>query len=130
MADDQLTDKNGAPVSVAVDQANSAYVIMLDDGTVAGRTFFMAAPEAPGEWIFYHTEVSEEFGGRALATVLIAAAMADVRAQGITVVPICPMVRAWLQKNAEEYEAAGGRVRKATGKDMEAVEDAVQGGQA
>ena len=51
--------------------------------------------------MFYHTEVDEAFGGRGLATVLIAEALARTRADGLRIVPVCPTVAAYVKKHPE-----------------------------
>lgn len=40
---------------------------------------------------------------------------------GVTVVPTCPFVVNWLEKNGESYATAGGTYRKATREDIEAL---------
>ena len=50
---------------------------------------------------FLHTEVDPAFGGRGLGSVLIRAALDDVRARDAEVVPSCPFVRAYIQKHPE-----------------------------
>ena len=51
--------------------------------------------------VFVHTEVEPAFGGRGLATVLIAEALAATRADGRRIVALCPMVAAYLKKHHE-----------------------------
>lgn len=115
-----LTDKTGAAVTVELDEARGAFVIRDAAGTDAGRAFFITGEE--GERIFHHTEVDEEFGGRGLSTVLVAAALTDSRKQGVTVVPVCPLFVKRLQTGGDDYQAEGGRFRNATGADLALVE--------
>lgn len=108
------TDKTGADVVVERDDTRGAYTITPDGGPEAGRAFFVDRPEAtPPERIFFHTEVDEEFGGRGLGTVLVREAVDATREAGLLVVPICPMVHAYLDKNAQAYEGAFRPVRPA-----------------
>ncbi|MCP3016987.1 N-acetyltransferase [Nocardiopsis dassonvillei] len=67
------TDGTGAVVHVTLDgtRAVSAYTVGLEDGTPAGRADFVDPPQAPGERVFFHTEVAPEFGGRGLAGLLV-----------------------------------------------------------
>jgi predicted GNAT family acetyltransferase len=95
------TDKTGAPVTVAPDPENHRYTISVE-GEVAG--FAAYADRGDGESgtvrrVFYHTEVQEAFGGRGLATILVTAALDDVRAQGMRIVAVCPLVSAFLKKH-------------------------------
>jgi predicted GNAT family acetyltransferase len=49
-----------------------------------------------------HTEVASKFEGHGLASRLIGAILDDVRARGLTAMPYCPFVRAFIGKH-EEY---------------------------
>jgi len=48
-----------------------------------------------------HTGVPDELRGRRLAARLVAAAFERAAAEGLTVVPLCPYVRSWLQDHPE-----------------------------
>lgn len=132
MTDQQLTDKTGAAVTVTFEKDRNAYAITLDTGEVAGRAFFTPASATEGsggaeEWIFFHTEVDESFGGRGLGGILVGQAMADVAARSVTVVPLCPFVKGWLEKNEDAYASQGGTVRKARPSDVDAAQAASKG---
>jgi uncharacterized protein len=89
------TDKTGAEATVSA--AEGKYTIAVD-----GETVGLAAVADRGEQrIFYHTEVEEQFGGRGLATILVAEALEATRADGKRVVPVCPMVAAFIKKHPE-----------------------------
>lgn len=88
-----LTDKTGAPVTVARE---------ADKFTVAveGKTVGLAAfGDRDGQRVFSHTEVDQAFGGRGLATILVAEALAATRAEGLRIVAVCPMVAAYVKKH-------------------------------
>lgn len=68
------------------------------DGELAG---FTQAIEQGNAVVFPHTEVEEKFAGQGLAKQLIGAALDAVRAQGKTVVPICPFVQSFITRNPE-----------------------------
>ena len=125
MTDQQLTDKTGAIVTVEHDDARGAYAITFANGEVAGCTFH--TPTSADEWIFFHTEVDDEYGGRGLGGILVGQAMADVARQGRTVVPLCPFVKGWLEKNGDEFAAAGGSVRAPRPADLDTVRAAQKG---
>lgn len=115
----ELTDKNCESVTVVLDEARGAYVIRTAAGEDAGSAFFINSPDE--ERIFFHTEVDDEFGGRGLATVLVAQSLAGSREQGVTVVPVCPLFVRKLADSGEDYVAEGGKFRKATGADIDLV---------
>jgi predicted GNAT family acetyltransferase len=49
---------------------------------------------------FIHTEVPPELGGKGIASRLIRGALDQVRADGLKVIPQCPFVKAFIEKNA------------------------------
>lgn len=48
-----------------------------------------------------HTVVLEEFGGKGVAKILVAAALDDIRARGRMIVPRCPYVVDFVEKNPQ-----------------------------
>jgi predicted GNAT family acetyltransferase len=91
-----LTDKTGAPVTVHEE---------TDKFTVAveGRSVGLAAFADRGrQRVFFHTEVDDAFGGRGLASVLIGEALARTKAEGMRIVPVCPMVIAFVRKHPQD----------------------------
>ena len=72
------------------------YEVHVDD-VLAGFTKFRI--DARGRLHFPHTEVDPAFRGRGLAQAVVGEAMADAARRGETVVPHCPVVRAYLQKH-------------------------------
>ena len=48
---------------------------------------------------FEHTEVPESMRGQGIAGRLIAGALADVRARGLSVTPECPTVAAYMRRH-------------------------------
>lgn len=78
-----------------------------DEAAVIGEEEYLAVPVADGEAaerIFYHTRVSDEYGGQGLAAKLVRAAVEDSIQAGDTIVPVCPYVTAWFKKNSEFAE--------------------------
>ena len=49
---------------------------------------------------FVHTEVPPELGGKDIGSRLIKGALDQVRADGLKVIPQCPFVKAFIEKNA------------------------------
>lgn len=57
-----------------------------------------------GAVAFTHTEVPEALEGRGIGSKLIKAALADVRAQGLKVMPLCAFVAAYLDRHPEDQD--------------------------
>jgi uncharacterized protein len=89
------TDKTGAEATVSATEGK--YTIAVDGETVG----LAAVADRGNQRVFYHTEVEEQFGGRGLATILVAEALEATRAEGKRVVPVCPMVAAFIKKHPE-----------------------------
>jgi predicted GNAT family acetyltransferase len=92
-----LTDKTGAPVTVA--RADSQFTVTVEEKSVGHMSFV----ERDEDRVFLHTEVEEAYGGRGLATLLIAEGLAATRADGRRIVALCPMVAAYVKKH-DEYD--------------------------
>lgn len=99
----EYTDKTGVTVHVARAESREAFAITLPDGEVAGHAEFR---ERDGKRIFHHTEVDERYGGRGLGTALVRGAVEATRAEGVPIVAVCPLVKAFLEKNEAEFEGA------------------------
>jgi predicted GNAT family acetyltransferase len=50
---------------------------------------------------FEHTEVPAELGGKGVGSKLVKGALDQVRAEGLSVVPQCPFVKAWIEKHPD-----------------------------
>lgn len=99
LVDTETTGENGDPLEIGLE----AY---LDVATIDGT-----------ERVLYHTLVSEDYGGRGLASILVQRVVDDAVAAGLTIVPVCPYVAKWLEKN-EQYLP---HVQKPTPAHLEAV---------
>jgi uncharacterized protein len=51
--------------------------------------------------VLIHTEVPEELEGRGLGGKLVTAAINEAAADGLTVVPLCPFARGWLERHPD-----------------------------
>lgn len=71
---------------------------LVDDGRVVGEILYRRDPD---RIVLVHTEVLPELEGHGLASRLVAGALADIRAEGRRLVPICPFVRAYLRRHPE-----------------------------
>jgi uncharacterized protein len=67
---------------------------------LAGFTDYHAQP---GLLTLLHTEVLPAFQGQGVGARFVAGVLDDIRGRGLRVLPICPFVRAFLQKNPD-YE--------------------------
>lgn len=74
---------------------------LLVDGVLAGGIDFEARPDAIA---LIHTHVDDAFAGRGLAKQLVQRVLAQLREEGIPMLPYCPYVRAYLDKHPEDVE--------------------------
>ena len=51
--------------------------------------------------VFTHTEVDPDAGQSGLGSTLVRAALDDVRSRGGKVIPRCPFVRGWIDRNPQ-----------------------------
>ena len=51
--------------------------------------------------VLVHTEVPESLGGRGIAGMLVQAAVDRASHEGLTVVPLCPFARKWLERHPD-----------------------------
>ena len=58
----------------------------------------------PGRLTLIHTEVKPAFEGKGVASRLVAAALEDIRRRGLSLVPVCPFVRAYLRRHPEQAD--------------------------
>jgi uncharacterized protein len=86
-------DKTGA--STTVIRESNRFTIAVDGRQVGFAEF----TDAGGRRTFPHTVVDEAFQGRGLATILVAAALKETRADGLRIVAPCSMVADYLQKS-------------------------------
>lgn len=70
------------------------------DGQVAVMTYNLNPPQL----MITETLVPEALEGRGLASRLAAAVVADVRARGLVLLPVCPYLAGWLQKHPEHTD--------------------------
>jgi uncharacterized protein len=63
----------------------------------------------PGRMTLIHTEVAPALEGKGIASQLVSGALDDVRRRGLTIVPICPFVRAYLGRHPEYADLVARR---------------------
>lgn len=87
------------PDALAVaDHPEAARYELTVDGEQAG---FVTYRLAPGAITFLHTEIDPAREGQGLAGRLVAGALDDARARGLTVRPVCPYVAGYLERHPE-----------------------------
>ncbi len=70
----------------------------------AGKVIAFAEYRPVGNAImFTHTEVDEHFEGQGVGSALIGFALDDVKSRGLMVIPMCPFVAAFIQRNLGGY---------------------------
>jgi predicted GNAT family acetyltransferase len=75
------------------------YELWMNDG-LAGYTQYVMDR---GRIAFLHTEVYDAYEGMGLGSRLARAALEDVRARGLMVVPFCPFIATYIQRHLDEY---------------------------
>lgn len=83
-----------------VTQAQDRFEISVDD-RVAGFAQFV---ERDGRRIFVHTEIGEEYAGQGLGGALAREAIGQTIDAGLTVVPVCPFIKKWLERHPQHAE--------------------------
>ena len=68
------------------------------DGDVAGFTEYR---RRPGLIAFIHTLTDPRFEGQGLASHLVRTALSEARSHGLSVLPFCPFVRAYIDGHTE-----------------------------
>ena len=71
---------------------------LLVDGELAG---FVQYNMRGGRLILVHTEIHEDRAGHGLASILVAAALDDIRTRGLHIVPVCPFVESFIRHHPE-----------------------------
>lgn len=89
------TDKTGAQTTVSA--TDGKYTIAVEGSSVG----LVAFADRDNKRVFYHTEVDDKFEGRGLASILVGEALEAARSDGKRVVPVCPMVAAFIKKRPQ-----------------------------
>ena len=77
--------------------ARARYEIFVD-GERAG---FVTYRRTPGSITFVHTEIDDAYEGHGLGSRLAAAVLDQARSDGITVQPLCPFIREFIDEHPE-----------------------------
>ena len=74
------------------------YELWLDD-RLAGEIRYTIRED--GTVVLVHTEIDPSLEGQGLGNVLVQGALDDLRGRGIDYIPLCPFVRAYLQRHPQ-----------------------------
>lgn len=85
-------------INVLHDPEAERYYAPLDGGAEAEMTY-RRRPD--GTMVIDHTGVPSAFAGRGIALALVTAAIADARAQGFSIQPVCSYVAAQFRRHPD-----------------------------
>jgi predicted GNAT family acetyltransferase len=85
-------------VTVKDDPERKVFLAVLDDGTEVGGAYYR---RWDGVVTFTHTEVDPSFEGQGVGSRLAAGALGLVRDAGERFVPLCPFIRAYVERHPE-----------------------------
>lgn len=85
---------------VTDNQAASRFELNLD-GHLAELLYRRRADRL----VLVHTGVPEALGGRGIGGLLVQAALNRAAGEGLTVVPLCPFARSWLERHPDATAA-------------------------
>jgi uncharacterized protein len=80
-------------------RADSRFELTVD-GVVAELRYRRRADRL----VLLHTEVPKALGGRGIGGQLVQAAVERASGEGLTVVPLCPFARSWLERHPDAAE--------------------------
>ena len=103
----QVRTPQGLEVEVTNNAEQSRYEVSLD-GQRVGLAAYL---DNGNERLFYHTEVNPNVGGRGIGHALIQFALDDTRAAGMTYIPRCPFVAAFVRENPAYVAGVAERVK-------------------
>jgi len=96
---DTVLTRDGRPVEFSRDDDQRRYLARVGGADAAIAEYLLTEELV----IFTHTLTEPEFEGQGVASQLVAWALADVRDSARRVLPVCPFVKAYLARHAEEY---------------------------
>jgi hypothetical protein len=83
---------------LANDSCARRYRLMLNNEEVGYSEY---DPVAPASILIKHTEVLPQYEGKGFGSHLVRSMLDDIRAQGKTVIPICPYTMNYIRKHRE-----------------------------
>jgi len=95
-----VTAEPDIDATVRDDPQNHRYLLEVN-GEVVGVTVYHLRGN---RYFFVHTEVDPEHEGEGLGSTLARGALDDVRAMGMKIVPLCPFITSFIERNPEYAE--------------------------
>ena len=89
-----------AELAVSDNQSERRYELRRGD-EVLGTIDYRADPDA---LLLLHTEVDPAFEGHGYGSRLVSGALDDIRARGLSVVPVCRFVSSYLRRHPEHAD--------------------------
>jgi uncharacterized protein len=83
---------------IVTDNSDGSRLEIHEDGELAELTYRTRS----GRLVLIHTEVPDALGGRGLGGQLVRAAIDKAVHDGMTLVPLCPFARGWLERHPAE----------------------------
>ena len=84
--------------ATVTDNAEAGRLEIRADGEVAKLLYRTRA----GRLVLIHTEVPDSLGGRGLGGQLVFGAIGKATQEGLTIVPLCPFARGWLERHPDD----------------------------
>ena len=78
------------------------------EAQLPGGTALLNYRLTDGAIVFTHTEVPKALEGHGVGNALVRFALDSARARGLTVVPLCPFVAAFIRRHAEYADLIRG----------------------
>ncbi|GAB2648830.1 GNAT family N-acetyltransferase [Nocardia goodfellowii] len=82
------------------------------DGALAGWAEYQ---DTASERAFVHTEIQPQYAGHGYATLLVDAGLRTSRAEGFGILPMCPMVRNYVETHPEYVASVPAWARQRMG---------------
>ncbi|MGO8958993.1 MAG: GNAT family N-acetyltransferase [Streptosporangiaceae bacterium] len=82
---------------VVSDNQDAARFEVSADDEIAELTYRLRASRL----VLVHTEVPPSLAGRGIGGKLVQAAVSRARRDGLTIVPLCPFARSWLERHPD-----------------------------
>ena len=91
------------------DTGTRRYRLMFEDAEVGYSEYDLIAPASI---LIKHTEVSTQHEGKGFGSQLVRGMLDDIRAQGKTVLPICPYTLNYIRRHREYWDLVRADMRK------------------
>ena len=108
---------DAAAAAEITDNADEARYEIRTGGELAG---FVTYKRRPGRIAFQHTEVDDRFEGKGIGSQLIVHVLGAAREAGDEVVPLCPFVRAYIERHPEYVDLVPADIQEQMGMETEA----------